>query len=203
MRRLLFGIVAFVCVAVGTLSVLLVDEGDVGLKAVFSYMASPVVIPIIAEFLALPFLIISFFIPKDMGRARCLLRFTALGLVIGLVDFYFIIPRIPIDIEPNHPDPRWDEGEVVHILPAVNTDRILLKTSFVRRVEQPAVEYTVRTPLSAPQEVPPQTRTWFGFGQIPLRLRQKFLNHALQFEPDIMGSSMMNFPYWVHKTNRC
>jgi hypothetical protein len=272
-RRLFFGIVALVCVVVGTLAVLLVDEGDVGFNTVISYAASPVIIPIVAEFLALAFLIISFFIPKDIGRARRLLRFTALGLVIGLFGFYFIIPRIPIDIEANHPDPGWDDGEVVHILPAVNTDRILIKTSLVRSVKQPFVEYTVEdssvgstgsTPADPdradraaqavagtvpgkmtdtegahwcfsitglasdtsyrlelvdshgntlcdpwevrtfplPQDQPERvrilvftcpgghdaTRTWFGFGQIPLRIRQRLLNRALEFEPDILVS---------------
>ena len=41
-RRLILGIVALVCVVVGTLVVLLIDKGDVGLQAVLSYVASPV-----------------------------------------------------------------------------------------------------------------------------------------------------------------
>ncbi|MFP4562051.1 MAG: hypothetical protein ACLFRY_01965 [Spirochaetia bacterium] len=255
LRRLIIGAVVLAAVVAGIVVFLVADEGDVGISAVLSYMASPVIIPILAEFLVIAFLVISFIISKERRGIRRRLRFASLGFAAGLVAFYFVIPRIPVDMAPNHPDEEWDSGEVVHILPGVSSDRILLKTSFDGSVDMPVLEWsaedgagakrTVRgkmtgtektnyafdltglspntryrlrllggggrgelcdpweiSTLPGPGERPESlrvlvftcpgghdaTRTWFGFGQIPLKIRQKLLNRALDFEPHIMVS---------------
>ncbi len=148
---------------------------------------------------------------------------------------------------PNHPDSEWDHGSVVHILPAVSENRILLKTSFEIALSNPRLDVngtkfpgmqmdtagyfwcfdapnlnpnttylltledalgqnlcdswplkTFPLPNSTPKSLRilaftgsgghDACRTWYGMGQIPLAIRQKLLNKALSFKPDIVIS---------------
>ena len=112
LRRLIIGAVVLIAVVAGIVVFLVVDEGDVGISAVLSYISSPVIISILAEFMVIAFLVTSFIISKERRGLRC----ASLGFAAGLVAFYFAIPRIPVDMAPNHPDEGWDSGEVVHLL---------------------------------------------------------------------------------------
>ena len=116
LRRLIIGAVVLIAVVAGIVVFLVVDEGDVGISAVLSYMSSPVIISILAEFMVIAFLVTSFIISKERRGIRWGLRCASLGFAAGLVAFYFAIPRIPVDMVPNHPDEGWDSGEVVHLL---------------------------------------------------------------------------------------
>lgn len=97
------------------------------------YIWSPILPVILAEFAVVVLLIASIFVKSR----RRILWGTSLVLVAGLVTWYFVIPIIPVHFSPNHPDPEWDSGKVVHILPAVSDSRILLKTSFEEPVYSP------------------------------------------------------------------
>lgn len=101
---------------------------------IWQYIWSPILPVILAEFAVVVLLFASIFVKS---RKRIVLWVTSLVLVVGLVTWYFVIPIIPVHFEPNHPDPDWDSGKVVHILPAVNDSRILLKTSFTEPLQSP------------------------------------------------------------------
>ena len=97
----------------------------------------PHILPVLlAEFAVIVLLISAIFV-KERKRKICL--GTSLVLVTGLVIFYFTIPLMPVHFSPNHPDPEWDSGKVVHILPTVSESRILLKTSFTEPLKSPSL----------------------------------------------------------------
>ena len=100
------------------------------------YIWSPILPVILAEFAVIVLLIASIFIK---GGKRKILLGTSLVIVTGLVIFYLAIPLIPVYFSPNHPDPEWDSGKVVHVLPTVSDSRILLKTSFTEPLKSPSL----------------------------------------------------------------
>jgi hypothetical protein len=59
-----------------------------------------------------------------------------LGLILLVAAFmglrYYLIVK-PVDYPVNR-DPGWNHGDVFHILPTVNHERFLIKTSFTRRL---------------------------------------------------------------------
>lgn len=220
-------------------------SGIVELSGVMEFVDSPIVVVIILEYAAIVLFIDSFLVSRRWKRIS---RLAALVITFGLFSFYTIIPFLPVNMEPNHPDTDWDHGSVVHILPAVSEERILLKTSFAVPLVAPRLsvngtyfdgtemdtqgffwsfdatglsanttyELRLETMLGQslcdpwliqtfpPADSNPQhvrilaftgsgghdaCRSWFGQGQIPLAIRQKFLNKALSFQPDIVVGS--------------
>ncbi|MHA1265461.1 MAG: hypothetical protein ACTSRS_09525 [Candidatus Helarchaeota archaeon] len=136
-------IIKWVKVSVGIFIVILplfalifvASSGIIDISAVLEFVNSPIVVVIILEYSLLVLMIESFLVSK---RFRRTFRLCALIIAFGLFTFYTLIPFLPITIVVNHPDNDWDHGKVVHILPAVSENRILLKTSF-------------EIPLTAPQ----------------------------------------------------
>ncbi len=117
------------------LLVLIASMGTIDIAVVAEYVNSPIVVVIILEYITIVLLIDSFLFSSK--RWKRLFRLSALGIALSLVIFYFIIPIIPVNMSPNHPDADWDHGSVVHILPAASDNRILLKTSFEVPLTQP------------------------------------------------------------------
>lgn len=101
---------------------------------IWEYIWSPISAVVLAQFAVVGLLVASIFVKS---RKRKVLWGSSSVLIAGLVTWYFVIPIIPVHFEPNHPDPAWDNGKVVHILPAVNDSRILLKTSFEEPLDSP------------------------------------------------------------------
>ncbi|MBD3226956.1 MAG: hypothetical protein GF329_02115 [Candidatus Lokiarchaeota archaeon] len=109
--------------------------GTIDILAVLEFIISPLIIVIILEFAAIIIFIESFLFSKKWRRVLWL---ASLIIVLSLVTFYIYIPFIPLHLAPNHPDSDWwDNGSVVHILPAVSENRILLKTSFTISLTNP------------------------------------------------------------------
>jgi len=105
-------------------------SGTIDITSVLEFIISPLLIVIILEYVAIILVFEALLFKKKWRR---ILWLCSLGIAAGLVIFYFIIPYIPVNMDPNHPDSGWwDRGSVAHILPAVSHDRILLKTSFER-----------------------------------------------------------------------
>jgi len=65
----------------------------------------------------------------------------SLVLIILIAAFiglrYYLIGK-PVDYPVNR-DPGWNHGEVFHILPTVNHERFLIKTSFTKNLADPPV----------------------------------------------------------------
>ncbi|MHA1232263.1 MAG: hypothetical protein ACTSPQ_16640 [Candidatus Helarchaeota archaeon] len=225
------------------LVVIIANTGTIDIVSVLEFILSPLLIVLLLEYSAIILLIESFLFSKKWRR---ILQLIALGIAVGLVIFYFYIPYIPVEMSPNHPDSdQWNSGKVVHILPAVSDNRILLKVSFSEPINNPKLKangtyfpgvqtdtkgyfwyfdathlnpnntysleledssgnplcdsWTIKTfppHYSEPRRVRllvftgsgghDACRTWYGSGQIPLSIRQKLLNKALSFKPDIM-----------------
>ncbi|MHA1309989.1 MAG: hypothetical protein ACTSQO_03590 [Candidatus Helarchaeota archaeon] len=225
------------------LGIFIATSGIIDIMSVLGFIISPLIIVLLLEYSVIILIIESFLFPKKWRRV---LQLSALGIGVGLVSFYFYIPYMPVDMVPNHPDSGWwDHGAVVHILPAVSDNRILLKVSFMYSVSNPKLEvngtnyvgvmtdtrgffwmfdvkglisnstyelklkdgsgtllcdpWTLKTfpdPNSNPKNLRVLVftgsggndvcRTWYGSGQMPLSVRQKLLNKALSFKPDIV-----------------
>ncbi len=202
-----------------------------------------IIIIIIALELSVPVLFISSFFLKQ--KYKNLARIYGFSILISLISFYFFIPYIPINLSSNHPDASWDHGVVTHILPTVNDNRFLIKTSFDVPVSNPKLdvngmiingemmdtlgyfwrfdaqglsanttyqlslkdgsdallcdEWPLKT-FPAPDSNPDRLRmvvftgsgghdacrSWYEMGQLPLSVRQKIVNRAMDFNPDIV-----------------
>ncbi|MHA1276419.1 MAG: hypothetical protein ACTSQI_10165 [Candidatus Helarchaeota archaeon] len=114
------------------------SSGTIDITAVLEYLLSPLLVVIILE-LAVFLLFIYSFLFKSK-RWKRILRISALFILFGLMTFYFIIPILPVHMSPNHPDTTWDHGEVVHILPTISDNRILLKASFESVLTNPLLD---------------------------------------------------------------
>ncbi|MHA1894318.1 MAG: hypothetical protein ACTSX4_07455 [Candidatus Helarchaeota archaeon] len=223
----------------------ILSTGSFELTTVIEFLISPLIIILLLEFS-----ILGFFIGSALSRTlrKSLLKTTAI-IGISLAFFNFILnPTNPISMVPNHPDSNWNHGSVVHILPAVSENRILLKTSFLNPLTNPRLNIsetivpgdmmdtygyfwcfdarglssnttyqlkledslgnslcdswnltTYPAPNSSPQHLRivaftgsgghDACRTFYGSGQMPLFIRQKLLNKALSFEPDVLVAS--------------
>jgi hypothetical protein len=64
-----------------------------------------------------------------------------LVVIVVAVVAAFIYSRMPptLDLVPNHPDRNWNSGKVLHILPTVNHQRMLIKVSFMEPLPKPPV----------------------------------------------------------------
>ncbi len=216
--------------------------GDFSISTILEAFTPPLILFMTAQFSVPIVLIISAFVSK---KYRGKLRIVAIMVLISLISFYIYIPFIPVQMTVNHEDSEWNSGSVVHILPAVNDNRILLKVSFEIPLDEPHLKigeklypgekmdtdgyfwcfdahslksntnyiltlvnssgnrycdsWTLKTfpdPNSRPETLRilaftgsgghDACRTWFGQGQMPLSIRQRLLNKALSFEPDIL-----------------
>ncbi|TFF85583.1 MAG: hypothetical protein EU551_03725 [Promethearchaeota archaeon] len=243
--KIILGIVIAV-VPISSLG-LIASMGTIDILAVLEFVFSPILIVILLEFAAIIIFIEGFLFSKKWRRNLWL---TSLVIALSLVCFYVYIPFIPVNISPNHPDSNWwDNGSVVHILPAVSDDRMLIKTSFTTSLTNPQLNvsglylipgnmtdtqgyfwsfdvrnltanttYQLRLlassglplcdpwplktfpdPYSNPENLKvvaftgsgghDACRTWYGSGNMPLSYRQKILNRALSFGPDVLVGS--------------
>ncbi|MHA1253143.1 MAG: hypothetical protein ACTSRP_24370 [Candidatus Helarchaeota archaeon] len=120
------------------LVVIIANTGTIDIVSVLEFILSPLLIVLLLEYSAIILLIESFLFSKKWRR---ILQLIALGIAVGLVIFYFYIPYIPVEMSPNHPDSdQWNSGKVVHILPAVSDNRILLKVSFSEPINNPKLK---------------------------------------------------------------
>lgn len=101
---------------------------------IVTILTSPLAIILLLEITIIILAISSFFVA---GKWKRITRLSALTILITLIGFYLVLPYRPVDISPNHPDNEWREGPLVHVLPSVSDDKILLKTSFERSLENP------------------------------------------------------------------
>jgi len=220
----------------------LILGGTFGIATLVEFVASPITFVLIYEIIAVLLGVASLF---ASGQKKFYSLLTSIIITSFLVQFYLYIPYIPINMRPNHPDSDWDHGSVVHILPAVNHERILLKTSFTEPLTSPNLNisstlypgiemdtggyywsfdaqnlnpnttYQLRledsmgqllcdpwplTTFPALNSSPDNLRilaftgsgghdachTWYGSGQIPLSIRQRIINRALEHDPDVM-----------------
>lgn len=175
-------------------------------------------------------------------------------LVVAAATFGFIGLRYYLIIKPvEYPmnfDPSWHSGNVLHILPTVNHERLLLKVSFLKALQEPPILSVGRTikakgiktdtegrfwmfdvsglepdteyelllqdasgdrlcdpwqlrTFPHPDATPKRVRLliytglgghdvhreWMKTGPQPLAIRQRLLNRALSFKPDVVISS--------------
>ncbi|MHA1269270.1 MAG: hypothetical protein ACTSPY_05730 [Candidatus Helarchaeota archaeon] len=237
-------IIIGVAIAIGPLllGVLIASIGTIDISSVSEFIFSPLLVVLLFEYAVIILFIESFLFSKKM---RYYFQLAALIITISLIGFYFYIPFMPVNMSPNHPDSTWHHGNVVHILPTVSDNRILLKTSFDIHLSNPQLNvngtyysgiqmdsfgyfwcfnaenltanttyqlviengtgynlcdpWTIRTfppPNSNPKHLRilvftgsgghDACRTWYGSGQIPLNIRQKLLNKAISFNPDVL-----------------
>ena len=64
------------------------------------------------------------------------------ALIVVLIAGYLLTvhmyhPVPDMDLTPNNRDPNWVSGDVFHILPTVNHNRFLIKTSYTRALKAP------------------------------------------------------------------
>jgi hypothetical protein len=116
-----------------TLTVLILG-GTFGISTLMEFALSPITFVLIYEIIAVIFMTASLF---ASGQKRFYSLITSIIITSFLVQFYLYIPYVPFHMSPNHPDSDWNHGSVIHILPAVNHERILLKTSFDKPLSSP------------------------------------------------------------------
>lgn len=58
-------------------------------------------------------------------------------LLTGFLSLYLYLPYNLPEMEPNHADPDWNRGPVLHLLPTASHRRFLLKVSFERTFSSP------------------------------------------------------------------
>ncbi|MBD3197287.1 MAG: hypothetical protein GF317_19690 [Candidatus Lokiarchaeota archaeon] len=231
---------AFLIILVATLALLLPLVIDYDVSKTLEQFTPPLMIIMALQISVPVFLIFSFFLKK---KFKNLARLYGFSILFSLFAFYFYVPYIPIYLSPNHPDPNWNHGSVVHILPAASHDRFLIKTSFKTPVQNPRLNvsgtlingtmmdtrgyfwgfdvqglssntsYVMQLldniddslcdpwPLKTFPNPEADTehlrlvvftgsgghdacRNWYGMGQMPLALRQKLINKAMEFQPD-------------------
>ncbi len=112
-------------------------SGGFDISTVMEFVYSPITLVVILEITVIFLFIFSFFFKK---KVKNITHASALIIIISLVIFYFYIPFIPVNVSPNHPDSEWDSGDIVHILPTVNDNRILLKTSYNKPIYNPTLK---------------------------------------------------------------
>jgi hypothetical protein len=127
-------IAAAIVGGLSTLVPLIIIFGGFDISTVMEFVVSPITLVVLLELSIIVILIVSFLVSR---RPKNILRASALIIGLSLMGFYFYIPFIPAYMTPNHPDSDWDSGTVVHILPAVSHNRILVKTSFDRPTHHP------------------------------------------------------------------
>lgn len=69
----------------------------------------------------------------------------ALLLLVAFLGLYAYLPHHLPALTPNNREPGWDAGAVVHLLPTVSHERILLKASFARPLVGPRLWLGART----------------------------------------------------------
>jgi hypothetical protein len=64
------------------------------------------------------------------------LLYAVCAIFIPFLAVFLYLRHHGIELETNHPDPRWNAGEVFHLLPAVSHDRILIKASLTKALSK-------------------------------------------------------------------
>ena len=243
-KKIVIGLSAIIItiVSISIAFPVLILGGTFGIATLVEFVASPITFVLIYEIIAVLLGVASLF---ASGQKKFYSLLTSIIITSFLVQFYLYIPFIPINMSPNHPDSDWDHGSVIHILPAVNHERILLKTSFTKPLTNPNLNisstlypgikmdtggyywcfdaqnlnpnttYQLRlednlglllcdpwplTTFPTLNSSPNNLRilaftgsgghdachTWYGSGQIPLSIRQRIINKALEHNPDVM-----------------
>ena len=232
-------------IAIFIFGMVLFFSGSFEASIVFEYLASPLSLVIVLELSVIILGFLSFFVSK---KWKSITLISSIIITSSLISFYFYVPYIPVDMKPNHPDSDWDQGFVIHVLPTVSDNRIILKASFTKSLSNTRLKvntsYYFGQKLDTEgynwcfdaQNLSPNTtyqltledgtglklcdswplttfpafntspshlrilvftgsggndacRTWYGTGQIPLSIRQKLLNKALSFNPDVLIGS--------------
>ena len=135
-KKIVIGLSAIIItiVSISIALPVLILGGTFGIATLVEFVASPITFVLIYEIIAVLLGVASLF---ASGQKKFYSLLTSIIITSFLVQFYLYIPFIPINMSPNHPDSDWDHGSVIHILPAVNHERILLKTSFTKPLTNP------------------------------------------------------------------
>jgi len=122
-------------ISIITALIVVVFSGTFPVSTLIEFIYSPIMLIITIEFLTFGLLLAALFPSK---KWRWSLIKSAI-CVFFLLSFFntMIISTMPVLMTVNHPDSEWNSGYVVHILPAVNDNRILLKTSFLIPITNP------------------------------------------------------------------
>ncbi|MHA1491421.1 MAG: hypothetical protein ACTSRI_17435 [Promethearchaeota archaeon] len=136
----IIGLFGFVLIAIALISFFFF--GPFSISTVLEALTPPLIIFMALQFFIPILLLLSLFSSKKL---KPVLRRSALIILISLVGFYIFIPYIPVQISPNHEDSEWNSGSVVHILPTVSDNRILLKVSFEIPLDNPYLKVNERS----------------------------------------------------------
>ena len=135
-KKIIIGISSIIIIAISISIALtaLILGGTFGISTLLEFALSPITFVLIYEIVAVILMCASLF---ATGQKKFYSLITSIIITSFLVQFYLYIPYVPFHMSPNHPDSDWDHGSVIHILPAVNHERILLKTSFAEPLTNP------------------------------------------------------------------